>query len=302
MVVIMPSISTPSDDRAHEAQKSAQTLTVPLVELHPGPEHLHRDVDPAQVERMLASWDPRVLTPLLVSARPDGGYEVVDGHHRLEALRQRGDALVPVTVIQPLSVPERAELVYRIDAARPRPLHAQDRYRILLAGEEPVAVAIEETLTSFELTGLHTGVPDEVRAVATLRDAFGQDARTPYAPVPESDIQDGRRVLEWVIRTALAMRGNSVPASHVLGKEIAAALIWIRRNARAVPSTEKLREVLSVVDPAQLREYLISAGHGRGSASTSQAGLELAAWINRASYRELIKLDDALWTLWARQN
>lgn len=295
MVVIMPSISTPSDDRAHEDQKGARTLAVPLAELHPGPEHLHRGVDPAQIERMLSSWDPRILTPLLVSIRPDSGYEIIDGHHRLEALRQRGDSLIPVTVIEPLNVPERAELIHRIDSARPRPLHAQDRYRILLAGEEPVTVAIEETLESFELTGLHTGEPGEVRAVTALREAFGPDARTPYAPVPESDIQDGRRVLEWVICTALAMRGASVPASHVLGKEIAAALIWIRRNAHTVPSTEKLREVLSVLDPAQLRQHLIAAAHGRGSASTSQAGLELAAWINRASYRELIKLDDALW-------
>lgn len=298
----MQNPSAVSDDPDHRTELRAQGLLVPVAEVHPGPERLHRAVDPVQVERMLAAWDPLVLTPLLVSARPDGGYEVVDGHHRLEALRLRGEGCVPVTIVPPLSVPERAELVHRIDAARPRPLHAQDRYRILLAGEEPVAVAIEETLTSFELTGLHTGEPDEVRAVATLRDAFGQDARTPYTPVPESDIRDGRRVLEWVIRTALAMRGDSVPASHVLGKEISAALIWIRRNARAVPSTEKLRKVLSVVDPARLRDYLISAGHGRGSASTSQAGLELAAWINRASYRELIKLDDALWTLWARQS
>lgn len=91
------------------------------------------------------------------------------------------------------------------------------------------------------------------------------------------------------------MRVGSTPASHVLGKEIAAALIWIRRNAHTVPSAEKLREVLSVLDPAQLRQHLISAAHGRGSASASQAGLVLAEWINRASGRELVELDDALW-------
>lgn len=300
MVDIMQNPSAVSDDPDHRTDLGAQLLEVPLAEVHPGPEHLRRAVDPAQVERMLAVWDPLVLAPLLVSARPGGGYEVVDGHHRLEALHQVGAGQVPVKVVPTLTAPERAELIHRIDIARPRPLHAQDRYKVLLAGEEPVTVAIEETLESLELTGLHTGEPGEVRSVATLRDAFGKEARTPFADLPEGRIEEGCDVLEWVIGAALTLRKDDAPASHVLGKEIAAALIWIRRNARAVPSTEQIRKVFSGVDPAQLREYLISVAHGRGGASTSSAGLELAAWINRAAYRELITLDDDLWARWAR--
>lgn len=56
-----------------------------------------------------------------------------------------------------------------------------------------------------------------------------------------------------------------------------------------------LRKVLSNVEPSRLRQHLISAGHGKGSTATTQSGLVLADWINRASAQEIVELDDALW-------
>ncbi|MGN7211274.1 hypothetical protein [Brachybacterium paraconglomeratum] len=49
------------------------------------------------------------------------------------------------------------------------------------------------------------------------------------------------------------------------------------------------------MEPSRLRQHLISAGHGKGSTATTQSGLVLADWINRASAQEIVELDDALW-------
>lgn len=46
-----------------------------------------RPVEPEDVDRLIAKWDDRLLTPLVVSFR-DGKFNVVDGQHRIAAMRK----------------------------------------------------------------------------------------------------------------------------------------------------------------------------------------------------------------------
>ena len=71
--------------------------------------------------KMLAEhWDERLFDPLTVSLR-DGKYYVIDGRHRMAALKLLNieDAFVQCTLYQGLTVQEEAELTYRIHRARP---------------------------------------------------------------------------------------------------------------------------------------------------------------------------------------
>ena len=49
-----------------------------------------RPVEPEDVDRLIAKWDDRLLTPLVVSFR-DGKFNVVDGQHRIAAMRKMAD-------------------------------------------------------------------------------------------------------------------------------------------------------------------------------------------------------------------
>ena len=42
------------------------------------------------VDRLVREWDPRLLTPLVVSFR-DGRYNLVDGQHRVCAMRKKNN-------------------------------------------------------------------------------------------------------------------------------------------------------------------------------------------------------------------
>ena len=46
-----------------------------------------RPVEPEDVDRLIAKWDDRLLTPLVVSFR-DGKFNVVDGQHRIAAIKK----------------------------------------------------------------------------------------------------------------------------------------------------------------------------------------------------------------------
>ena len=42
-----------------------------------------------KIDRLIREWNPRKLTPVIVSFR-DGKFNVVDGQHHIEAMRKKG--------------------------------------------------------------------------------------------------------------------------------------------------------------------------------------------------------------------
>lgn len=46
-----------------------------------------RQVDEKEVDRLIQEWDDRLLDPIIVSFR-DGRFYVVDGQHRISAMRK----------------------------------------------------------------------------------------------------------------------------------------------------------------------------------------------------------------------
>ena len=46
-----------------------------------------RPVNPREVDRLIREWDERLLEPVIVSFR-DGKFNVVDGQHRISAMRK----------------------------------------------------------------------------------------------------------------------------------------------------------------------------------------------------------------------
>lgn len=81
-----------------------------------------RLVEAEDVDRLIAKWNDRLLTPIVVSFR-DGNFNVVDGQHRIAAMRKMaggGDVIVPCIIYTNLTYEQEAELYYMLDRTRGR--------------------------------------------------------------------------------------------------------------------------------------------------------------------------------------
>ena len=88
-------------------------------ELYSGQPYQRPVSDPA-VDRLVREWDPRLLTPLAVSYR-EGSYNLVDGQHRICAMRKKNggkDVTTLCRVYRGLTYEQEAELYYKLDKAK----------------------------------------------------------------------------------------------------------------------------------------------------------------------------------------
>ena len=81
-----------------------------------------RPVNPKEVERLIREWDERLLDPITVSFR-DGKFYVVDGQHRISAMREMNGGrgiMVNCKVYNGLTYEQEADLCYKLDKAKKR--------------------------------------------------------------------------------------------------------------------------------------------------------------------------------------
>lgn len=72
------------------------------------------------VDKLVREWDPRLLTPLVVSYQ-DGKYNLVDGQHRVCAMRKKNggkDVTALCRVYRGMTYEEEAELYYKLDRSK----------------------------------------------------------------------------------------------------------------------------------------------------------------------------------------
>lgn len=71
-----------------------------------------RPIKPQDVKRIIREWNPRKLTPVIVSFR-DGKFNVVDGQHHIEAMRQMAggkDVIVPCIIYTGMTYEDEAAM------------------------------------------------------------------------------------------------------------------------------------------------------------------------------------------------
>jgi hypothetical protein len=96
------------------------------------------------VQSLIDQWDPRACGPLLVSRRKNGAVFVVDGQHRLEALKLRGETQAMSRVANSLTEAEEASL--RIATQFVKPERAWERFKARIAARDPEAITIMKLL------------------------------------------------------------------------------------------------------------------------------------------------------------
>lgn len=154
---------------------------IPVAELAIDPTYqrsIENGPSQALIRRIATRWDWGLCQPLVVSSRDNGAaLFVIDGQHRLEAAKLRGDIgdLPCVVMAYPDAASEAANFV-ELNQRR-RPLNSIELFRAALAGGEPEALDIADAVREAGLKiASHTNnkhwKPGEVGNVGGLRLAF----------------------------------------------------------------------------------------------------------------------------------
>ena len=97
-----------------------------------------RPVKEKDVNRLIAEWDDRLMEPLTVSFR-DGKFYVIDGQHRIQALRKMNgnqDVMVLCKVFNGMTYFDEAMLCYQLDKAKRRLTLAQSTKALVESGTD----------------------------------------------------------------------------------------------------------------------------------------------------------------------
>lgn len=139
-----------------------QRGTVPVLEIVPIDElsidpSYQRSIENRASQKLIREiaqrWHWGLCQPLVVSARDDGAsLFVIDGQHRLEAARLRGDIeALPCVLVECDGAEEEAASFVQLNQNR-RPLTALEIFRAAIASGEEQAIAIAQAITSAGLT------------------------------------------------------------------------------------------------------------------------------------------------------
>ena len=108
-----------------------------------------RDLDATSlrlIDRIAHAWDWSLCQPLVIARRPDGALFVVDGQHRLEAARRRGDiAQLPCVIFSPADAREEATAFVNLNQLR-RPLTAYALWKGALVAGDAQALVLDGLL------------------------------------------------------------------------------------------------------------------------------------------------------------
>jgi hypothetical protein len=104
------------------------------------------------IRKIAQFWNWDLCQPLVVARRAGGELFVIDGQHRLEAARLRGDiGQMPCVVVEYASAADEAASFVHLNQQR-RPLTKLDIFKAAVASQDPEAVAIVAALNGAGLT------------------------------------------------------------------------------------------------------------------------------------------------------
>lgn len=157
-----------------DTQREERNLS--LADLYSGQSY-QRPVMDSVVEKLVRAWDPRLLTPLVVSYR-DGRYYLVDGQHRACAMRKMNggeDVIAPCQVYRGLTYEQEAELYYKLDQAKGHLRLAHATKALLESGSNAEITEIRRLLEEAGFIWAldkPTGEPFEIEATRTVINAY----------------------------------------------------------------------------------------------------------------------------------
>lgn len=194
---------------------------------------VQRALDDKRVDRMAADLHMDALGVITVSHRADDTYHVIDGQHRVEALRRagHGGGSVYCVVYRGLSRAEEAAMFVRLNETKQvQPL---DRFRVRVVEGDPVAVALNTVLAGHGwrvTTGGGESCFSAVRALETV-----------YRGAKVVTTTDNLDACDTVLGIVTAAFGHS---AHAVGKQIIAGLgLVVLRHGHELDQRKLINEL-----------------------------------------------------------
>jgi Family of unknown function (DUF6551) len=140
-----------------------------------------RSLRPHHVAKLVAAFCWEMLGAILVSKRKAGKYFVIDGQHRLEAVRQvgLGSKKIRCEMYEGLTPDEEAALFVATNGPRlgVRPF---DLFKARVTAKEPIAVAIKRVVSDLGIRISDEKLPGAISAVAAIEKVYtGKTLRVP---------------------------------------------------------------------------------------------------------------------------
>lgn len=244
--------------RARLRAKEVRPLSVGLLYANVDREHYQRTLDEAKVTRFVRDFDADALSVPLVCERADGSYWILDGQHRIEAVRRRfgiGEKIA-CDVVKEREPREEAQLFRRVNTERAGLTALQAWHADRMVGMRDVLDA-ERVLQSY---GRKVGTGErEVRCAGALR-AIVRPTR--------SGVDD----LHWVVDVTLRAWGNHPDALRWAFRAVVMyGLHTFHGRYRAELDREYLIRRLALLSPQMvaahsdsLRGQALESGQTRG--------------------------------------
>ncbi len=153
-------------------EREASLRWVPLAKMRVSP-LCQRDINKARVDYMVADFDLEQIGTPTVSER-EGHFWIIDGQHRIEALRQIGwgDQQIQCSTYSGLSAEDEAEKFLRLNDTLS--VDAFSKFRVGVQAGRDVECDIDRVVRAQGLVVSRDEVPGRVRCVGTLRTVYNR--------------------------------------------------------------------------------------------------------------------------------
>lgn len=126
-----------------------------------------RPINQRRVEKIAAAFNPAKLGVLVVNHREDGTYAILDGQHRLAAMRAKGITVGTAVVLEGMTLEDEADH-FRRQGENVAKLSSIDLFNAGLVAGDEVHRNIDQILTSHGFRAHRTSGPKQIMAIATL--------------------------------------------------------------------------------------------------------------------------------------
>lgn len=168
-------VATEGNPRSHRSRPAPKPSDPKPEEVRHVPIHqisvdstYQRDLNTERVQTMVGRWDERLAGTLILSARA-GTLFVVDGQHRLAALRERHATKAAAVILQGLTQKDEADLFVAYNRSRAA-LSEWDLFRAEVVAGHPDALGILRVFGRQHLTlTRQASTPTNVQALGAIR-------------------------------------------------------------------------------------------------------------------------------------
>lgn len=157
---------TNSTATANRTQRDARLKWVPVADMRVSPQ-AQRDLKQYRVDRIAAEFDPEEVGNPTVNHR-DGHWYVIDGQHRIEAMRQMGwgDQQIQCWTYDGLTEEQEAEKFLRLNDTLT--VETFDRFKVAVRAGRADQTEIDRVVRAQQLCVSNQKVPGAIGSVATL--------------------------------------------------------------------------------------------------------------------------------------